>query len=118
MRSVMQKSSELGIRNRGIPFFYRLYTGRYAIARAGLGSSLLWKIETKDSTFVQVGERGEGELYGSHLENSSRSARRKGKRNARGGWIEEGKSKSLSLFYRKIVRVYSCYRGSLLLVYR
>lgn len=62
MRSVMQKSSERGIRNRGIPFFYRLYPGRYAIARAALGSSLLWKIETKDSTFVQVGERGEGEL--------------------------------------------------------
>lgn len=73
---------------QGNPFFYRLYPGRYGIARAGFGSSPLWKIETKDSTFVQVGtkrEREEGEFYGSRLENSSRSARRKGKRNARDG---------------------------------
>ena len=64
---------------QGNPFFYRLHPGRYAVARAGLGSSPtpLWKIETKDSTFVQVKERVE--LYGSHLENSSMKDKEEGK---------------------------------------
>lgn len=91
---------------QGNPFFYRLYPGRYGIARAGLGSSPLWKIETKDSTFVQVGTKRERERRVNFMDLVSRIRRDRLDERERGTRaMDKRKNRFPPRFYRSCVSI-------------